>query len=92
MLRAVPEVRAAAISKTVSGLTAFLSAASALLAGVSSQFGNANAYLTPLLERAGEIPAWIWMSLLTTVAYSLYRMNASAEQTGVEAYQTGARR
>lgn len=88
----VPEVKATWLGKVTGKVGTAVGAGGALLTGIWDQLGEAQDYLRPVRDFAGDVPGWLWFAALAGGAFLLWRRMQAGEAAGVAAFQQGARR
>lgn len=88
----VPEVRSNWLMKIGAFVVGIPAALGGFFDGILGNLGLAKGYIDPLKESFADIPGWVWLAVVTSVAGGTYLIARHGERKGVEAFQEGARR
>jgi hypothetical protein len=88
----VPEVKASWRAKIAAKFTAWGAAILGVGTGAANQFPTVQGFIQPVQSYLSDVPGWQWLLLIALGAVGYYLINKKAEDAGIEAFQTGARR
>ncbi|MER8478451.1 N-acetylmuramidase domain-containing protein [Mesorhizobium sp. M1163] len=88
----VPEVRTNWLAKVGAFFTTIAALIGSFFDGIVGNLDQASGLMQPVKDAAGDVPGWVWMLAIASVAGGLFLVARHGEKKGVEAFQSGARR
>lgn len=88
----VPEARSAWWTKVVAWVAGGFSAIGVAVDGILDNLDGARGWLEPLKNTIGDVPLWVWFGILGCGALFLWHKSRKAENSILQAFQTGERR
>lgn len=88
-LAALPQIRAAGLSKLLAWLLGLPAMMAGAAQGILSQVGAAVDQLGPVKDFLGTVPGWLWALAIVGVAAAIWQSARQTEAATVQAYRDG---